>query len=139
MGAERGNLQLYDAATGGLTFAAQHGFSRPFLDFFEKNVCSDRGSACGAALVRGERVVVEDVEESELFLGTPAAEVMLDARARAVQSTPLVSRRGRILGVLSTHHERPRVPTARELRRLDELARLAAGWLGAVAPLLPAR
>ena len=51
---------------------------------------------------------------------------MLAAEARAVQSTPLVSRTGKVLGMFSTHYRRPRRPSERELQLLDLLARQAA-------------
>jgi hypothetical protein len=42
---------------------------------------------------------------------------------RTVQSTPLVSRSGRLLGMISTHWRKPHHPTERELQPLDMLAR----------------
>ena len=42
------------------------------------------------------------------------------------QSTPLVARRGDILGMISTHWQRQHRPTERELRFFDLLARQAA-------------
>ena len=79
------------------------------------------------ALERGERVIVEDVRNSPIFAGTPALEVMLAAGAQAVQSTPLISRSGRVLGMFSTHYRHaPTRPSERALRQLDILARQAA-------------
>ncbi len=69
---------------------------------------------------------MEDVATSPIFAGTPALAAMLDAEARAVQSTPLVSRSGKLLGMFSTHYRTPRCPTERDLRLLDLLARQAA-------------
>ena len=43
-----------------------------------------------------------------------------------MQSTPLVSREGRLVGVISTHWLRPHQPSERDLRLLDILARQAA-------------
>jgi GAF domain-containing protein len=124
-GAERGNIQV--AGPEGLEIAAHAGFSQPFLDFFAR--VADGGSACGAALKRGARVIVPDVERDPVFEGTPARGVMLDAGARAVQSTPLIGRGGRLLGMLSTHYERPYAPSEDELAALDRVAADAAMWL----------
>lgn len=121
-GAGMGNIQLVESA-GVLKIAAQRGFEAPFLEFFDQ---VDDGQAAGAAMQRGERVIVEDVALSPVFEGTAAREVMLAAQARAVQSTPLVTREGRLLGVFSTHYPTPHRPTERELRMLDILARQAA-------------
>ena len=48
-GAQRGNVQLFDAATGTLQIFAQRGFQQPFLDFFNQ-VHDGEGTACGAAM-----------------------------------------------------------------------------------------
>ena len=120
--ADMGNIQLLE--DGALKIAAQRGFEAAFLDFF--NSVSDGLAACGTALEQGKRVIIEDVAESPIFAGTPALEAMLAAGARAVQSTPLVSRSGRKLGMFSTHYRSPRRPGDREVRMLDLLARQAA-------------
>ena len=72
---------------------------------------------------------MEDVERSEIFAGTPALDVLLDAGVRAVQSTPLLSSSGQVLGMISTHMSRPHKPDERVLRFLDLLARQAADFL----------
>jgi len=120
--ADMGNIQLLEDRA--LKIVAQQGFDAAFLDTFDH--VSDGLAACGTALKQGARVIVEDVAESPIFAGTPALEVMLAAGARAVQSTPLVSRSGQKLGMFSTHYRSPRRPGDRELRMLDLLARQAA-------------
>ena len=122
-GADMGNIQLLDGE-GTLRIAVQRGFNAPFLEFFDK--VHEGLAACGSAMQRGERVIVEDVASSPLFVGTPALAVMLEAEARAVQSTRLMSRSGQLLGMFSTHYRTPRRPTERDLRILDVLARQAA-------------
>jgi PAS domain S-box-containing protein len=122
-GAQMGNIQLLEGDV--LRITAQRGFDRPFLEFFAS--VHGEQAACGAALQRGERVIVDDVLNSPIFAGTSALDVMIAAGARAVQSTPLVSRSGRVLGMFSTHYRRaPQQPSGRVLRLLDILARQAA-------------
>lgn len=123
-GADMGNIQLLEPAVGALQIEAQRGFKQPFLEYFDR--VHDGEAACGTALKHAERIIIQDVTDSPIFLGTPALEVMLDAGARGVQSTPLVGCSGRILSVLSTHYRRPRPPYERALRRLDGLARQLA-------------
>ncbi|HET8580628.1 MAG TPA: PAS domain S-box protein, partial [Nitrospiraceae bacterium] len=123
-GADMGNIQLLDARSGSLKIVAHRGFEQPFLDFW--NTVHKGEGSCGTALERGERVIVEDVTRSPIFVGKPALEVMLEAGARAVQSTMLLSRSGRLLGVFSTHYRTPRRPDERALRLLDVLARQTA-------------
>lgn len=121
-GADMANIQVRDPESGALRILAASGFYRPFLDFFAR--VADVRSACGAAMARGKRSVVRDVAESPIFWGA-ALEVMLDARVRSVQSTPLLDASGATLGVLSTHYHRPRAFGSHELRLVDDLARQA--------------
>jgi PAS domain S-box-containing protein len=74
-------------------------------------------------------MVIDDVTASPVFVGTPALDVLLSAGVRAVQTTPLVSRSGRLVGMLSTHYGTPRRPADRDLHVLELLARQAADWI----------
>jgi PAS domain S-box-containing protein len=125
--AQKGNIQLLDHASGSLVIAAQIGFDQPFLDFFAH--VTDEFSACGRAFQCGERVVVEDVMESEIFAGQPSLDVLLEAGIRAVQSTLLMSAAGKLLGIISTHFSQPNQLGENELRKMDLLARQAADFL----------
>jgi PAS domain S-box-containing protein len=125
--AAKGNMQLSDPFTGGLTLVAQRGFEKPFLDCFR--LVTHPSTASGVALATRERVIIEDVLESEIFAGTPGLQVVLDAGVRAVQSTPLISSSGKVLGMITTHYSAPHRPREREVRLMDLLARLAADYL----------
>jgi len=126
-GANKGNVQLFNAQTSALIIAAQHGFEAPFLKFFE--YVRDDGSACSAAMRAVERVIVEDITSSKIFAGQPSMDVLIDAGVRAVISTPLVGSTGNVLGMISTHFGEPHRPQERELRLMDLLARHAADYL----------
>jgi PAS domain S-box-containing protein len=123
-GADFGNIQLLDPKSSELRIVAHRGFPQWWLDYWN-SVSKGQGS-CGTALGRNERVIVEDVEHSPVFVGTPALEIQLKAGVRAVQSTPLISRSGRPLGMFSTHYKKPHRPNYHALRLLDLLARQAA-------------
>ena len=127
-GADKGNLHRLNPETGTLVIAAQRGFEGPFLRFFS-SVRSDEPSSCGGALQSGERVIVDDVTNSPIFAGHPSLDALLSAGVRAVQSTPLISSGGGVLGMISTHFTRPHRPSERELRLMDLLARQAADYL----------
>src|SRR5262249_34099023 len=107
-GADMGNIQLLDRDSGALKIVANRGFERPFLEFFD--AVHDGKAACGTAMQSGKRVIIEDVAASPVFAGKPALAVVLAAGVRAVQSTPLVSRSGHLVGMLSTHYRVPRRP-----------------------------
>jgi len=125
--AAKGNLQLFDPSAGMLRMAAAKGFSREWLDFF--SVVSGGAASCARAMRTRQRVIVDDVRSSRIFAGTPALAVQLKDGILAVQSTPLISRSGEFLGMLSTHFAEPRAPRGRELYWLDLLARQAADLL----------
>jgi GAF domain-containing protein len=112
-GADMGNIQLLDPVNGDLKIVAHHGFPQWWLDYWEAVVHGQ--GVCGTALERGERVIVEDVERSPIFIASPALDIQLRAGVRAVQSTPLLSRSGQMLGMFSTHYRTRRRPNERAL------------------------
>jgi PAS domain S-box-containing protein len=73
-----------------------------------------------------ERVVLEDVTEHPERFERSVLEMLRTAGVRAVQSTPLCARSGRLLGRLSTHSRTRRRPQERDLRLLDLLVRQLA-------------
>lgn len=123
-GADFGNIQLLDEASGRLRIVAQRGFPEWWLEFWDGAPAGQ--SACGEALAVAQRVVVEDVEQSPIFIGTPGLEIQRRAGVHAVQSTPLFSRTGKVVGVLSTHYKAPCRPAEQVLQILDLLALQAA-------------
>jgi hypothetical protein len=118
--AQMGNVQLFDAETGGLRIVAQQGFGPEFLRYFAR-VDDDR-SACGVALIQARTVQVHDISQSKVFDVGPTVGVLLDAGVRAVRSIPLTGPGGEMLGVLSVHYARPHDPGATEQRLLAALA-----------------
>jgi PAS domain S-box-containing protein len=120
--ADFGNIQLFNPQTQALEIVAQRGFRQEFLDYF--NRVAEGTAFCGTALQRRERVIVEDVQTDPLF--APHLAIVTAAGYRAVQSTPLFSRSGKPLGILSTHFRQPHRPSERELRLTDLYARQAA-------------
>jgi len=126
--ADKGNLQLRDSATGGLLIRTQRGFGRAFLDFFSQ-VNGHSASVCSAALDAANRVTVEDVTTGQQIVGPASAEILLAEGVRAVQSTPLVSSTGHVMGMVSTHFARPTRLDEHSGRFMDLLARQAADYL----------
>ena len=126
-GADKGHIQLRDQDSDRLTFAAQRGFDESFRDFFAN--ATDGNSAWGTAMDSHQRVIVEDITESEIYAGKPSLSMMLHADVRAVQSVPLLSSFGKLLGTISTHFTEPHRPSEQELRLMDLLARQTADYL----------
>jgi hypothetical protein len=122
-GAEFGNVQIMDWKTGHLEIRAQRGFQDEFLSFFRR-VRYEDASACARALLNRNSVVIEDVLLDHRFV--PCLQVVQRAGVRAVQSTPLISRSGALLGIVSTHFPTRYRPTDIQMQRTKEAAQLAA-------------
>ncbi|PXW65394.1 ATP-binding protein [Methylobacterium sp. B4] len=86
-------------------------------------------TSCTAALKRGQRAVIPDFEAWDDIAGTDDLLAFRRSGIRSAQTTPLMSRSGRLLGMISTHWKAPHEPTERDLRLLDILARQAADLL----------
>ena len=126
-GAEKGNIQLLDPQSKSLRVAAYQGFDELFLEFFESVI--DGNSACGVALQTKQRVIVEDITNSEIYAGKSSLQALREANVLAVQSLPLMSSTGAVLGIISTHFSQVHRPTEQELRLMDLLARQTADYL----------
>ena len=126
-GADKGNVQLLNRDSETLRLVTQTGFDDPFLEFFE---CAGNGdSACSVALQTKQRVVVEDINKSEIYAGKPSLQAMHEVDVLAVESVPLVSSEGNALGIISTHFSHAHRPSEQELRLMDLLARQTADYL----------
>ncbi|MEV5845361.1 GAF domain-containing protein [Streptomyces sp. NPDC051985] len=120
-GAEFGNIQVTDPRDGSLVLVTQSGFHDGFLDHFA--VVRDTDSVCGQASQQHAQAAVADVREDRTL--TRHQDVFRAAGVRAVLSTPLVDRTGRIVGMVSTHASQPGLPPERDLRIVELYARLA--------------
>ena len=86
-------------------------------------------SSCTMALQLGQRAIIPDFEEWADIAGTEDLIAFRRAGIRSAQTTPLRSRDGRLLGMISTHWSAPHQPSERDLRLLDILARQASDLL----------
>jgi|SRR3569833_1037634 len=123
-GAEYGDLQLLDGDT--LLIVAQRNLTPEFLKTF-REVTVAEASACGRALGACATVVVEDVEKDSEY--ADFREAARQARYRSVQTTPLCTSGGRIIGMVSTLFVNPHLPTKIELATLDKYSVAAADYL----------
>jgi len=124
--ADMGNIQLTDPGTRELHIATHRGFQQDFLEHF-RSIGGDPSAVCARAAQHGRRAIVEDVQTDPDF--APHRAIAASAGFRAVLSTPVTSRHGELLGVLSAHFRNPYRPAERALRMLDLYARQAADFL----------
>ena len=118
-----GTLQLLNKNTHTLELVTSSGLSPEFIDHF-KTVTIDDGSVCGRALENGETVFIEDLTKDEAF--ARHLNLALQNNIVAVQSTPLISSNGLIVGMISTHFNSPRKMTKNNFEEFESFCQEAA-------------
>ncbi len=133
-GSQFGTMQLLcptddSSGHGGeLQLLAHRGLPPEAVQFWEW-VSPAAFSSCTLALKMGQRAIIPDFEKWDDIAGTPDLEAFRVTGIRSAQTTPLLSRNGKLLGMISTHWDRPHQPSERDLRMLDIVARQAADLL----------
>ena len=125
MASDAASIQMLAPDHTSLTLLAWRNFHPDSVAFWQR-VAVGAGSTCSKALRDNERVLVADIEACEFMAGTQDQQEYRRSGIRAVQSTPLQSRSGRPLGMLSTHWRTTHDPTEEDFRFFDVLARQAA-------------
>ena len=128
MRSDAASMQVLDADKDELLLLGWKGFHPDSAAYWQR-VSVGNESTCGAALKERQRVIVADVNDPTYGLTQEGIAQYKLSRLVAVQSTPLVSRDGRLLGMISTHWRRVHQPAERDLARFDLLARKAADVL----------
>ena len=121
------SMQMYRPERGELWLLAHRGFRLEAANFWQR-VTPKTATSCGMALRSAQRVIVADTEEGESVIGGDL-EMCRQGGIRAMLSTPLISRGGQILGMISTHWRQAHRPHQQELHYLDILARQAANLI----------
>jgi PAS domain S-box-containing protein len=116
VGATMGDVQIYDAPNQTTKILAHRGFTQDYIDRLQ-GVPLDDDSPCGRAMASGTRVIVEEMRDYSQSVRVRA--MASEAGYRAMQCTPLVSRNGELLGIVSTQFPQPHRPSEHELRLLD--------------------
>src|SRR5262249_42827498 len=125
MSSDFASIQMLRPETGELELLGHRGFT-PEAAKFWATVSTDSQCSCGKALHAGKRVIVADVDDCSSLRGSADLPIYHQTGIRSVQSTPLMARDGRLLGMISTHWRVPRLPRDQDLPLFDVLARQAA-------------
>jgi GAF domain-containing protein len=80
--------------------------------------------SCGTAMYRGERVIVTDILTDPLW--EDFRDLTKGTGLRACWSTPIMSRRGKVLGSFAMYYLQPQAPTGEEARLTEVATNLAA-------------
>lgn len=120
---DKGNIQIFDPVRKTLRIVVHQGLGPRLVEHFREDGWD---ASCGEAAKQVQRLVVADVEKLEGLQGTLGLEIVLEDQIRSIQCTPLLSRDGRLLGMLNNHYRWPGGPDTDALRYIDLLARQAA-------------
>lgn len=126
MNCDMGSMQVFNPEQNELRLLAWRGFHPASAAFWDRIDLGSVHTSCGVASSSGRRIIVPDTELCDFIRGSADLEHYRLSNIRAVQSTPLVSRSGQLLGMLSTEWREPHQPSEIKLRLFDVLARQAA-------------
>ena len=122
--ADFGLVWLHDRPSNALVVEASRNFDAQALQHFRRVAPGRSGGGAGNAFARHCRWIIEDVDSDpdfEAFRGGAHA-----AGFRSVHSTPIVTRSGVLLGVISVHFAARRRPSQRDMQVADVCSRHAA-------------
>lgn len=120
---DKGCIQIFDKQINCLKIIESNGLEEQILNQFKFTPFGKRTS--GKAFSERRRVIVEDIQQTSIYSETDK-KCYLYAGIRTIQSTPLISNTGSIVGILLTYYTLKHQFEERELRMLDLLARTAA-------------
>ena len=114
--------------SGELSLLSHRGFHGDALKHWEW-VGPTACTSCAQAMRTGARVAVADVRTCDFMAGSGDLQGYLQAGVLSILTTPLISRSGALLGMLSTHWREPHEMSPGEIQAMDVLARLAASLI----------
>lgn len=115
-------IHLADDNTRAISVMAHYGLDEISLKFLSK--FNNLNKIIEQILKDKKRIIVKDISQSPLFPNLCTTDVLMLSN-RLIQFTPLISRSGQLLGILTTQYELNRNLGERENALLDMLARLS--------------
>lgn len=122
-GTKASTLQLLDNTNNTLEIVTSFGLSKEFINHFRFVNCYD-GSVCGRALAKGETVFISDLTSDRSF--SRHLNLALQNNIRSVQSTPLITSSGQIVGMISVHFVTPKKISKISLQEFEAFCKKAA-------------
>ena len=118
-----GTLQIINNSTRSLEIVYSIGLSKKFVEHFQKVEAND-GSVCGQSLKMVKSVYIMDLTNDKEF--QPHLKFAIHDGVYSVLSTPMISAKGKVFGIVSTHFKLPRKLTKTELSRFETFCGNAA-------------
>jgi hypothetical protein len=128
MNSDFASIQIYNAKNRSLVLLGHKNF-KPDSARFWNIVFPGTGATCGEALKKASRATVKDVREVEYIKGSGDLLSFEHSGIRSVQSTPLVSFKEEMVGMMSTHWRVTRDFDNDDFTSFDHLTRFAADLL----------
>ena len=125
-GADCGHIKMVEPEGDRLQIIAHAGYSPAFLQSCERH--SNHKTVCRQVMEEKVRFIEEDITRSPHFSGENGLLFQQEGFV-SVQSTPLLSSTGHLLGILSTQYKQAHHFSQRELRMLDLLSRQVADMM----------
>ncbi|MBI3481205.1 MAG: EAL domain-containing protein [Nitrosomonadales bacterium] len=104
-----------------------HGAAPSLPDFYKQAIdgleIGDGVGSCGTAAFRGERIIVEDVQQHPYWVAY--RDLARQAGVQSCWSHPFINKEGRVLGTFAIYHRQPSQPTESELMLIERYANLA--------------
>ncbi len=128
-GADFGLVWLHDPHSNSLVVEASRNFDALALQLFQRVPIGTAGGPAGNAFASHCRWIIEDVDTEADFVAY--RERAHAVGFRSVHSTPIITRSGALLGVISVHYAPKHRPSQRDMQVADVCARHAADALEA--------
>ena len=125
MNADFASIQLFVPEKNELRLLAYKNF-HPDSAKYWKYVKTTNTSSWSQALLKRERVIIQDIESNSILLDRNEYDAYKKSGIVSVQSTPLISRTGKQIGMISTHWKHIYQPSGHEFYLLDVVARQVA-------------
>ena len=122
-GTKAGSLQMINTQDHSLEIVSSFGLSNEFIEHFKKVTIND-GSICSRALQTGETVLIGDITQDKQF--ARHLFVTMQNNINSIQSTPMISSNGRLMGMISTHSSITRNPSKTSQLKFESFCREAA-------------
>jgi diguanylate cyclase (GGDEF)-like protein/PAS domain S-box-containing protein len=105
----------------------RHGAAPSLPDFYNRAIdgltIGDGVGSCGTAAYRGERCIVEDVQQHPFWVSF--RELVKQAGMQSCWSQPIKNNQNRVLGTFAIYHVLPTTPSIEEIVLIESYANLA--------------
>jgi GAF domain-containing protein len=108
MGTEKGNIQLLSKNHNHLELAAHRQHGSAFLRHFQ---LSKSESVLHRAFEDRARLIIPDIRQEASLEGSEDLDILLGDNIQALQSTPMMSRQGQLIGIINTYFSEPHRPS----------------------------